>query len=157
MLLRMSAPAVCRIREPQSRGSLVACGAVVAHISPEQRRLRLAGAGSKHWDRRVIGVQLGCRQYMSAHLIDERCEQMAGSSHPVSKRRAIELDAFASIDLRLAIEGKMICILREQHMRQKTWPGQSPVYRSRRRRCFDDHIALRAAQLRPHVADDLEA
>jgi hypothetical protein len=48
----------------------------------------------------------------------------------------------------------MICILRDQHMRQKTWPGESPVYRSRRRRCFDHHIA---SCIGPHVADDLEA
>jgi hypothetical protein len=68
-------------------------------------------------------------QHVLPDLIDQRGQQIACSTYPISKRRAIQIEAFTSEDLRLAIKGKMIGILRDQHRSQKTWPGKSALNR----------------------------
>ena len=82
---------------------------------------------------------------------------MATSADPVGQRGAIQLDPYASVNLRLAIERKMISVFRDQYVGQQPWPGQSALDRSRWRWRFDDHVALRAAQLWTYVTDHLEA
>ena len=50
----------------------------------------------------------------------------------------------------------MIGILRNQHMRQQSRPGQAAIDRPVRRRRLHDPRATRATQLRPHCADHFE-
>jgi hypothetical protein len=45
-----------------------------------------------------------------------RLEQEGGTTDPVGKRRAIEIDPLAGIDLGLAIERKMVGIFRHQNL-----------------------------------------
>ena len=42
-------------------------------------------------------------------------------------------------------------------MCKQAWARKSALDRARRSWCFDDAIATGAGELRPHVADDLEA
>ncbi len=48
---------------------------------------------------------------MIAHCNDEWSEQLAGCADPSGQRRAVDIDAFAGIDLRLQIEWQVISIL----------------------------------------------
>ena len=94
---------------------------------------------------------------MMANSFDQRSQQFAGCAHPSGKGRAIEVHALASIDLRLPIERLMIRILRYQYVGERARSSEAAVDRSRRRRSLHDAIAGIAAQLRTHMADDLEA
>jgi hypothetical protein len=55
---------------------------------------------------------------MLAQCLDQWREQLAGRSDPTGQRGAIEIHAFASIDLRLTIQRAVVGILRDEHMRQ---------------------------------------
>ena len=57
---RLALP-VRRVSEPDGCGRCLTGWPVVAHESPQSAGLGLTNVGSKHRDRRVIGVQLGCR------------------------------------------------------------------------------------------------
>jgi hypothetical protein len=61
MLLRMLALAVLRVGEPHGRRGAFTSGTIIAHISPEAAGFRHSVARSKHWNRRVVGMNLGCR------------------------------------------------------------------------------------------------
>ena len=51
----------------------------------------------------------------------------------------------------------MVAELRDDHMGQQTRSGKAALDRPRWRRCFNHAIAACAGELRPHMADDLEA
>ena len=51
----------------------------------------------------------------------------------------------------------MVAELGHDDMRQQTWTGKTALDRSRRGRSFHYAITAGAGELRPHVADDLEA
>ena len=67
MSLRMLATPVGRVGEPDGGWRRIGARAAVPHISPEPARLRASVAGRKHWNRRVVGVQLGGRHHMAAN------------------------------------------------------------------------------------------
>src|SRR5258706_10140918 len=149
--------AIGRVGEPYGGCSRIARWQVVADIGPESPDLRPAVARREHRDRRVVGVQLACGHDMIANSFNQRSQQFAGCAHPSGKGRAIQVDAFASIDLRLPVERLMIGILRYQYVGEQTRSREAAVDGARRRRSLHDAIAGIAAQLRPHMADDLEA
>ena len=72
MLLRPLALAVWRVREPYGWRGCVAGRAIIADIGPKPPRFRFTVAWSKHRDRRIVGVELGCRQDMLANSFDQR-------------------------------------------------------------------------------------
>src|SRR5271168_2050507 len=149
--------AIRSVGEPCGGCRRIARWPVVADIGPESSDLRPAVARREHWYRRVVGVQLACGHDMIANSFNQRSQQFAGCAHPSGKGRAIQVDAFASIDLRLPVERLMIGILRYQYMGEQTRSREAAVDGARRRRSLHDAIAGIAAQLRPHMADDLEA
>jgi hypothetical protein len=112
--------AVGRVGEPDGRSIGRTGWPVVANIGPEPPGFGLAGAGRKHRDRGVVGVQLACRENMIAHGLNQRREQFACCADPSGQRGAVEIDAFAGIDLRLTVERCVIGILRHQHMREQS-------------------------------------
>jgi hypothetical protein len=63
-------------------------------------------------------MNLGCGQYMLARCFNQRSQQMTGNPNPISQCGTINLYAFASKDLRLAVQGQMISKFRNQHVRQ---------------------------------------
>src|SRR5271168_4516817 len=72
--LRMFSLAVRRVGEPDCRSIERTGGAIVANVGPEPARLGLAGAWSKHGNRRVVAVQLVGRQDVAAQDLDQRSE-----------------------------------------------------------------------------------
>jgi hypothetical protein len=94
---------------------------------------------------------------MCAHGFDQRCEEFACGSDPSGERGAVEVDSFTGIDLRLAVERLMIGVLRDQHVSEQARTGEPAIDGTGRRRGLHDAVAHIAAQLRAHMADDLEA
>ena len=115
--------AIWRVGEPYGRRGPIARRPVIANIGPEPSGLGLAVAGReyRHWC--VVGMQLAGSHDMIANRFDQWREQLAGCADPSGQRGAVEVDAFASVDLRLPIERLMIGILRDQHMREQTGPA----------------------------------
>jgi hypothetical protein len=56
-------------------------------------------------------VELARGQHVAAQRVDQRRQQAARFAYPVGQRGAIEVDADALIDFRLAIERKMIRVM----------------------------------------------
>src|ERR1019366_6494878 len=123
-----------RVGEPYGGGGRIARWPVVADIGPEPSGLGPAVARREHRDRRVVGVQLAGGHDMIANSFNQRSQQFAGCAHPSGECRAIQVDALASIDLRLPVERLMIGILRYQNMGEQTWSREAAVDGSRRRR-----------------------
>ena len=94
---------------------------------------------------------------MLLNRVDQGREQLTGSTYPTCQRGALNLNSLASVDLRLAIERQMIAELRDQHVGQQPWSGKTAFDRTRRRRRFNHAVAPVAGELRPHMANDLEA
>ena len=124
MLPRMFSLAILGIGEPHCRCSRLASRSIVPYIGPQPGRLGLALAGSQHRNRRIIGVYFRPAMTCLLSLIDQRRKQLAGRSYPFGQRRTSKVHSFASVDLRLPIQGKMICVLRHQHVRQQPGAGQ---------------------------------
>jgi hypothetical protein len=49
-------------------------------------------------------VQLACRHDVIAHRVDQWRKQLAGCADPSGQGGAVQVDAFASVDLRLPVE-----------------------------------------------------
>jgi len=125
MLPGMFALAIFRVGEPNGRRHIQARRAIIAHVGPQSCRLGLAHPRRQNRYRRIIGMDLVCCQHMLANLIDQGSQQMAGGAHPVGQCGAIQIDALPGKDLRLAIQRKVVSILRDQHMRQQIRSGKS--------------------------------
>src|ERR1700739_3113105 len=71
VLAWMFAFTIWRIREPHCRRHIRACGTIITHICPQPCSFRLAHPWCKHWNRCVVGMQLGPRHHMLTNLIDQ--------------------------------------------------------------------------------------
>ncbi len=87
---------------------------------------------------------------------DQRIEELTTPAYPIGQRRAFQFDSGPGIDLRLAIQRKMITVLRDQHMSQQSRPGQPARDRPARCRCLHDLFTVPAAQLRPYMPDNMK-
>ena len=102
-------------------------------------------------------MELTGLEYMAAQRIDQRCKQSAGSADPTGKRGSVEVDAFAGIDLLLPMQWGVVRELRDENMCKQPWSSIRTRDRPRWGRGFNDSLAAAAAELRTHMADDLEA
>jgi len=102
-------------------------------------------------------MDLACREYMTAQRIDQRGEQSAGSADPSGKRRAVEVDAFTGIDLRLPMKWCVVRELRDENVCKQPWSGIRTRDRPRWSGRFDDRLAAAATELRTYMSNDLEA
>ena len=129
---------------------------VVADIDPQP-----SGRGSpeprrQYWHCRIVTMDLfGC-EHMLADRGHHRVEQPGGLTHPVTQRRAIEVNALSGIDLALAIQRQMIDKLRHQQMRERGWCRTATWCRHCRGWGLGDRITGGAGIFRPDVADHLE-
>ena len=153
----MSPLSIRRVSEPDRRCRFTARRTIVANVSPQASRLRLAVAWRQHRYRHIIAVQFLRAQHILLQRIHQRPQRPARSAHPIGQRRAVQINALPLIDLRLTVQRQMIGILRYQNMRQQTGPGQTAIDRTVRRQLLDDPGTARATQLRPHCADHFEA
>src|SRR5680860_1626503 len=102
----------------------------IANISPDPSSFCAIVAGCQHLYRRIISKQCLTLPDMFTNRISQRFQQGRGFTHPVSHGRAIQINAFALVNLGLAIKRQMISILRDQHMGQETRTGTAPLNRS---------------------------
>ena len=154
--LRMDALAIRRVVIERRRWHRRAPGPLVAHDDPEPSGFGLSQAGREHRDGGVVGMQRGAGANMPADRLSQRSEQELRLSDPIGQRGAVELDAFAGIDDGLAVQRRVVTILRDQHMRDQAWTRPPALDRQRRHRRLHDRLARPAAQLRPDMLDHLE-
>ena len=97
-----------------------------------------------------------------------RPQQEGGAADPVGQRRAIEVDALAGVDLRLAVERQVIGVLGDQHLRDRRLGRQSALDQPRRRGRLHHHVLAgpagifgpahdQHAELRRHDVEPLAA
>jgi len=100
-------------------------------------------------------MQLGGGADVPAEPLEQRLEQPAGATDPVGKRRTIEVDAAARVDLALSVQRQVILVLRHQLGREQ--PRSREASRDRTGRCggLYERLAAVARVLRPHVPVDL--
>ncbi len=156
MLLRVIALAVGRVGKPHRRRRRVARRTIVPHVGPQ---------AAPSWSCRCPepAPAPACRrraacsaQHIAPDRFHQRRQHAARAADPIGQRRAVQIDAFPLVDLRLPVQRQVIGILRHQHMRQQPRSGQATIDRAARRRLLHDAVAAAAAQLRPHLADHLE-
>jgi hypothetical protein len=110
----------------------------------------LAGLGAaspriEHRRRGLVGEQLaGSLQRLQQPRVD-RPEQEGRAAHPVSERRTIESDPLAGVDLRLAVERQMVCVLADDHVGDGSFGGDAALNQPRGRRRLDHHVLAGAA------------
>jgi hypothetical protein len=80
-------------------------------IGPESSGLRSVVPGSKHRNRHIVCVNLLRGENMPAQRIHQRLHQLAGRPTPIGQRGAIQIHAFARIDLRLSIEWVVVAVM----------------------------------------------
>ena len=79
---RMFTLAIFRVSEPYGRSSGITRRTIIPHIGPQSACLGLAVAGSKHWNRRIVGMDLRCSKNVLPDLIDEGSKQLTGCADP---------------------------------------------------------------------------
>jgi hypothetical protein len=157
MALRMLSFTIGRVGEPDRRWFDGTGRAIVANVGPEPSGLRLAGTGCEHGHRRVIAVELACRQHMTTQGFDQRSQQGTALTDPPGKRRTVQLHPLPGVDRRLTIERQVIAELGREDMGEKARAGHAAGDGSRRCRRLHDAIACCATHPWTDMANDLEA
>jgi hypothetical protein len=123
---------------------------VVPRIGPELAGLGAASAWVEHRGRRLVGEQLRRRPEVGENALANRTQVEGGAADPVGERRAVEAQALALVNLRLAIQRQMIGAFGDQHVRHRRLRRQAALDQSRRRwGLHDDVLASPASILGP--------
>ena len=138
---------------------------IVPHIGEELSGLGLAASGIEHRRGRLVGKELGrCLQPIEQPFPDGP-QQEGCASHPVGQGRAVQADALAGIDLRLAIQRKVVGIFGDEDLGDRRFGGQAAFDQPCRGRRLHHHLLADAAAIfrPPHHQnpelgrDDVEA
>src|SRR5947199_46170 len=81
----------------------------------------------RRWMCHMDLVELVCREDVLLHRFNERCQQITRSTDPSGERGAVEIEAFARVDLRLAIERLVVGVLGDQHMCEQAGTSKPAV------------------------------
>lgn len=96
-------------------------------------------------------------QCLAPQCLHQRPEQLARLPDPVRQGGGWEFDALPGIDLALPVQGKVIAVLGDQHMRQQPRAGDSARNRAFRRLSLNQCRTAGAGQFGAHMADHTEA
>lgn len=80
-------------------------------------------ARSLHLYWRIIGKERVPTAHYATHGVSQWLQQRRGTANPIRHGRAIKINAFAGVNLRLPIQWKMISVFAHQHMRQQAGAG----------------------------------
>jgi len=94
---------------------------------------------------------------MGADQLGQRHHPPGDMPDPVGQGGALDLDALACQDCRLAVERQTVEILADHHAGDETRTRAALLDRQVGRRCLQYPLARSAAQLGPDMADHLEA
>ena len=130
-------------------------GSGVDGVDPEARDPGPAEPGRQHVDRRVVGVQHRARHDVGADQLGQRCQPPGGMADPIGQGDAVDVDALARQDRRLAIERQAVAVLRDHDVGDQARTGPALLDRQVGCRRLEDPLAAPAGVLRPDVADDL--
>jgi hypothetical protein len=111
---------------------------------------------NRHW--RVVGVNdLGRKHPLDQQTL-ERGQQLGRGRHPAAPGAAGDLQAAATQDLREAVEGLMVSILRGDDVGQQAGARQALLARWPRflGRHHRTHLAVLAGLLGPHLLEDAD-
>ena len=94
------------------RCTVPAPGPLIDQVGPKAAKLGPTVAGGQHLDRRVVGMDDRRRHHMGADQTGQGGHPPGGMADPIGQGRALDRDALARQDCRLAIERQSIQILR---------------------------------------------
>ena len=82
---------------------------------------------------------------MGEDALMDRSQMERGPSDPIGESRAVEAKALALINLRLAIERRVIGVFGDEHVGDRRLGRQAALDQPRRHRRLDDDVLARAA------------
>ena len=156
MALRAHALPIRRIAIEDGWRGISGMGALVADIDPKAARRGLAEPGGEHRHGRVVGVKRAPGHGMLADRLGQGCQQRRRRSDPIGQGGTVEIDAFAGIDLGLAVQRQMVGILGHQHMGEQSRARPPALDRQGRHRRLHDRFTQAADDLGADMPDDLE-
>lgn len=104
----------------------------------------------KHADGRVIGEDRFGRQDVAADGVSQGLQQGRALADPVCQHGAVQVEPLTVKDPALAIQGKMVGILADEHMGQQARSGAATLDRARRQRGLHEPLTTGAGQPGPH-------
>ena len=103
-------------------------------LGPQLALLDAPASGIEHWCRRLVGEQLGRLLQLLQEPRVHRAQRESGTAHPIGQGGTVERDAVARIDLRLAIERRVVGIFGDQYMRDQCLGRDAALDQPLRRR-----------------------
>lgn len=143
-----------RVAEGHPGRCRTAPGAVVPRQGPEVTGLCLPPPGVENRGAGLIHEQLGRTLQIRDQRIEDRPQLESGPSDPVGQGGTVEIDALTAVDLRLAIQRKMVGVFAGQHMRHRSFGRQAARGQPRRCRCLGDPVGAGAAGVFRAAGDD---
>jgi len=148
---------VGRVDVDDARRISAAPWSIVARIGPELTGLGAPTARIEHWRRRLVSKQPGRSLELDEQPLVNRAQKPGGAADPVGKRRAIEVDPLAGVDLGLPVERKVIGVFGDQDLGDRRLGRQAAFDQSsRRRRLHHDVLACPAGVFGPTHDQDPE-
>ncbi len=105
---------------------------------------------------RVVPVQAVGREDVGRERLDQRRHQRRRLADPVGHRRPGDVDALAGVDLGLAVQRKVIAVLRGEDVREEAGTGLAAQGRQAGRRRLHGPVAGPANGTRPPMPDHPE-
>lgn len=131
-------------------------GAVVANIDPKPARRGLAEPGGEHRHGGIVGVERGPGHGMLADRLGQGRQQRGRRSDPIGQGGTVEIDAFAGIDIGLAVQRQVVGVLGHQYVDEQSRTRPPALDRQGRHRRLRDRLANTADDLGADMPDDLE-
>ena len=125
--------------------SVAGPGPLVACIGPQLAFLDAPASWIEHRRRRLVGEQLGRLLQLLQQPRMHRPQREGGAADPIGQGGAIERDALAGVDLRLAIEWRVVGVFGDQHMRDQCLGRYAVLDQPLRRRRLHHFAGARLA------------
>ena len=131
---------------------------LVPHHRPHGSPSSSGPGPGRRTHRGLVHPQLPRRLQFRRQAVDHRPQMERRLADPVGQRRPVQLDPEARVNLRLAVERKVVAVFRDQHMRQQALGGETALDQRRRSRRLDHPAALApvAGIARTHRLDHQE-
>jgi hypothetical protein len=122
--VRVFGAAIPRVMEDRRRRILSPERPVVAHMDPDPSRSGLALGENR--DRRVVAVHALAGEDVRADEVIEGAKEHRTAADLIGQRRDAQINTLAGIALRLPVQGLMLPVLLEQHLREQARADKAP-------------------------------
>ena len=127
---------------------------IITGQSPEVSRFRFAPAGIEDRRSGLIHEELGGSLQLRQQCIIDGFEFKRCPSHPGGQGRPVQIHALAAVNLRLPVQGKMIGVFADDHMRHCGLGRHAARDQVRGSRGLDNTALTRAAGILRTAGDD---